>query len=354
MTPARVTMNEIARAAGVSRSTVSFVLNHVPGMRISLETQQRVLEVARQLNYVPDLVATRLAGGNIGTIALVMRRSQHQVIADRFLAQILLGISAAVKEEDFHLLVEPLDPDDPAATYGNLVRSRRADGLIVWGPRTDDQELAQLHSEGFPIVVIGRLPESDIPSISVDNISGARMAVGHLISLGHRRIACITEAPPDYRSSSDRLAGYRSALEEAGIPFDVALVRHADFTDEGGDQAMTELLAQEPRPTAVFAGSDVIALGALSAIHATQAIRVPDDIALVGFGDIPLVRHVVPPLTTMHVPAHELGFGAGEMLIRLITQEDAIIESVIMQADLVIRGSCGADPQLPPNIGAME
>jgi DNA-binding LacI/PurR family transcriptional regulator len=343
--PARVTMSEIARAAGVSRSTVSFVLNRVPGMRISDETRQRVLEIARQLNYVPDQLATRLAGGNIGTIALVMRRSQHQVTADRFLAQMLLGISAAIKKQDFHILVEPLDPDNPSASYGNLVRSRSADGLIVWGPQTDDQEIEQIHAEGFPIVVIGRLPGSNIPSISIDNINGARIAVEHLLSLGHRRVACITEASPGYRSSYDRLAGYRAALEASGIPFDEMLVRHADFTDEGGAQAMTELLAQSRPPTAVFAGSDVVALGILSAIRATQTLKVPDDIALVGFGDIPLAEYIDPPLTTMRVPAYALGFEAGEMLIQLITEEEAVAESVVMQAELIVRGSCNAGTQ---------
>jgi len=342
----RVTMNEIAQAAGVSRSTVSFVLNNVPGMRISAETQQRILEVARELNYVPDSAATRLAGGKIGTIALVMRRSQHQVTADRFLAQLLLGISSAVKEQGFHILIEPLDPSDPEATYGNLVRSRRADGLIIWGPRTEDPEIGQLHDEGFPFVVIGRLTEDHIPTISIDNVTAARRAVEHLRDLGHTRIACITEAAPDYRSSADRLEGYRIALEEGGISFDPALVRHADFTDEGGATAMNELLALEQRPTAVFAGSDVVALGALGAIRATQTLRVPQDIALVGFGDIPLVEYIVPPLTTMRVPAYALGFVAGEMLVRLITEEDAIVGSVVMQAELVIRSSCGAN--LPP------
>ncbi len=342
----RVTMNEIAQTAGVSRSTVSFVLNNVPGMRISAETQRRILEVARELNYVPDSAATRLAGGKIGTIALVMRRNQHQVMADRFLAQILLGISSAVKNEGFHILIEALDPADPDATYGNLVRSRRADGLIVWGPKTDDREIGQLRAEGFPIVVIGRLPEDHVPTIRVDNINGARRAVEHLRDLGHMRIACITEAPPDYRSSSDRLEGYRIALEEGGIPFDPALVRHADFTDEGGARAMTELLAVEPRPTAVFAGSDVVALGALGAIRATQMLRVPEDIALVGFGDIPLVEHIMPPLTTMRVPAYALGFVAGEMLVRLVTQKDAAAGSVVMQAELIIRASCGAGSRL--------
>lgn len=342
MPSSRVTMNEIAQAAGVSRSTVSFVLNNVPGMRISAETQRRILEVARELNYVPDSVATGLAGGKVGTVALVMRRNQHQVMADRFLAQLLLGITSAVKGVGFHILIEPLDPADPEATYGNLVRGRRADGLIVWGPRTDDQEIGQIHAEGFPIVVIGRLLEEHIPTVSIDNINGARFAVEHLILMGHRRIACITEAPLDYRSSADRLEGYRVALKEAGIPFDEALVRHADFTDEGGARAMNELLAVEPRPTAVFAGSDVVALGALGAIRATQTLRVPEDIALVGFGDIPLVEYIVPPLTTMRVPAYALGFVAGEMLVRMITEKEAIVGSVVMQAELVIRASCGA------------
>jgi LacI family transcriptional regulator, galactose operon repressor len=343
MPPARVTMSEIARTAGVSRSAVSFVLNNVPDARIGPDTRQRILEVARELNYVPDSAATRLAGGNIGTIALILRRNQHQVITDRFLAQALFGISAAVKEQGFSILVEPLDPADQTATYGNLVRSRRADGMIVWGPRMDDLELNRIHAEGFPIVLIGSLPGSDIPSISVHNVNGACMAVNHLLDLGHQRIACITEAPLDYKTSRDRLTGYRVALEEAGITFDERLVRHADFTDEGGARAMIDLLGERPRVTAVFAGSDVVALGALNAIRAQKTIQVPDDIALVGFGDIPLAEYVVPALTTMRVPAYELGFRSGEMLTRLLTDRAAIIESITLSAELVVRDSCGAN-----------
>ena len=335
-------MSQIAKAAGVSRSAVSFVLNNVPDARIGADTRQRILDAARKLNYVPDSAATRLAGGNIGTIALVLRRNQHQVITDRFLAQALFGISAAVKGQGFSILVEPLDPADLKATYGNLVRSRRADGMIVWGPRIGDEELNRIHAEGFPIVLIGSLPASEIPSVGVDNVNAARTAVNHLLGLGHQRIACITEASLDYYSSRDRLAGYRLALKQSGLFVDEQLIRHADFTDEGGARAMTELLDESPRPTAVFAGSDVVALGALGAIRATRTFQVPDDIALVGFGDIPLAEYVVPSLTTIRVPAYELGFSAGEMLTRSISVRRASVESITLDVELIVRQSCGA------------
>ena len=346
----RVTMDHIAQTAGVSRTTVSFVLNNVPDAKIRLETRQRILDVARELNYVPDSAATSLASGRAGTIALLARRSTHQLVSDRFLLQVLLGISAAVQAGGFHVLIEPLDPADPTATYSKLVRSGRVDGVLVWGPRMDDDEIGQIHADGFPIVVIGRLPGSEVPSVGFDNINGARLAVQHLIGLGHRRIACITEASPDYLSSSDRLMGYQMALEEAGIAYHEHLVRHADFTDEDSTRVVMDLFRSEPHPTAVFAGSDVVALGALIAFRAMQNIRVPQDVALVGFGDIPLAEYVAPPLTSMRVPAFDLGFTAGEMLTRLIANPDIPVTSAILTTELIIRETCGANLVQPKGL----
>lgn len=336
-------MRQIAEAAGVSRTTVSFVLNDLPGVNIAPETRQRILDIARELNYVPDTTAQNLARGRAGAIALVLRQSPHQVVSDAFLAPVLQGVAAAIKDTGYHILVEPLDPADTTASYGNLVRSRRADGILLSGPRLDDRELLRVHEEGIPTVMLGQLPGSAIPFVDVDNVAGARIAVRHLLSLGHRRIACITNAPLVYTASRDRLEGYRQALEEAGIPFSQSLVRYGDFTDEGGEQAMNDLLARcNPLPTAVFVASDVVALGALSALRAA-GLRVPEDVALVGFDDIPLAQYIDPPLTTVRLPAYSLGWGAGQMLLRLIDDPTDVKETqVLLNTELVIRTSCGA------------
>jgi len=338
----RVTMRQIAEVAGVSRTTVSFVLNNVPGINISQETRQRILDIAQQLHYVPDTAAQSLASRRAGTVALVLRQSPHQVLSDAFLAPVLRGVSDAVKRYGYHVLVEPLDPVDRSVSYGDLVRSRRADGILLSGPRLDDEELPRIYAEHIPIVMMGQLPGTDIPFVDVDNVRGAWMAVRHLIELGHQRIAIITNAPLAYTSSRDRLAGYRQALDEAGISCDESLIQYGDFTDESGALAMHTLLGLASPPTAVFAASDVVALGALSAIQAAR-LDVPGDIALVGFDDIPLAQYIDPPLTTIRLPAYGLGWGAGQMLGRLIAERSEVVETqILLETKLIIRESSGA------------
>jgi LacI family transcriptional regulator len=331
-------MRQIAEEAGVSRTTVSFVLNNVPGINISSETRQRILDVARQLNYIPDAGAKSLASRRAGAVALVLRQSPHQMFSDAFLAPVVQGVAAAVRTFGFHVLIEPLDPAGHQQ-YGDLVRSRRADGLLVSGPRLDDAELLRIFEEHIPVVVLGQLPGTGIPFVDVDNIRGAWIAVRHLLDQGHTRIACITNAPLAYTSSRDRLAGYRQALEEADIPFDPSLVRYGEYTDESGAQAMSDLLLLDSRPSAVFVASDVVALGALSAIQAA-GLSVPDDIALVGFDDIPLAQYIDPPLTTIRLPAYGLGWGAGQMLTRLLVEPEEVKEKYIfLETELVVRES---------------
>jgi len=336
----RVTMQDIADRCGVSRTTVSFVLNEVPNVHIREETRRRVLEAARQLNYHPDAVARKLVSGRVHTIAVVLRQHPHQVSEDAFLPEVLRGIGAGARRRHYHILYQPLDLTD-STTYGDLVREKYADGIILSGPRADDQELVRAYHDGVPLVLLGRMPGMDIPLVDVDNVKAAEMAVAHLLALGHRRIAMITNAPPSYIASRDRLAGYRQALEAAGLAYDEELVRYGDFTAASGAKAMAELLALSPFPSAVFVASDVVACGALQVIK-QHGLRVPDDIALVGFDDIPLACYLDPPLTTVRLPAYELGRAAAEQLIRLLEGENVTERQVLLETELIVRESCGA------------
>jgi LacI family transcriptional regulator len=338
----RSTAQDVAKLAGVSRTTVSFVLNKVDGIRISPDTRQRVLDVAQQLNYHPDATARRMVSGRTKVIGFVLRQSPDQAFADHFLPQVLAGLSHAASEQGYHLMIEPIPPDVASGAYTRLIRERHVDGIILSGPRFDDQDLLRIHAEGAPIVLMGRLPNADIPFVDVDNIGGARTATQHLIDLGHQRIGLITNADPAYTASADRLAGYRSALEAAGLIFDQSLVRYGDFTPHGGDVAMTDLLQVTPRPTAFFIASDTVALGALQAIR-RSGLRVPDDVAIVGFDDVPLSDLIDPPLTTIRLPAYGLGLGAAEMLIKLIGKEEIEQPSVILETELIVRKSSGSN-----------
>jgi DNA-binding LacI/PurR family transcriptional regulator len=340
--PRRTTARDVAELAGVSRTTVSFVLNAVPGMRIPDETRQRVQEAARRLNYHPDATARRMASRRTHVIGFVLRQSPEQVFADHFLPQVLNGFSRAAAAQGYHTLFEPIPPEDKAGAYTRLIRERHVDGIVLSGPRFDDPALLQIHAEGAPVVLLGQLPNTSIPFVDVNNVGGARVATAHLLGLGHRRIAFITNAPLAYTASADRLAGYRQALADASLPYDEALVRYGNFTPQSGQGAMAELLAVTPRPTAVFVASDTVALGALHTIR-QHDLRVPEDLALVGFDDIPLAEFVVPPLTTIRLPAAGEGWGAAELLIRLIEGEDEIRNpQVLLETELIVRESCGA------------
>lgn len=337
----RVTARDVGKLANVSPTTVSFVLNNVPGMRISEETRTAVLEAARQLNYHPDATARRMVSGKTQIIGLVMRQSPEQAYADRLLPQILLGLSRSASAKGYHILFEPIAPTDRSDTYMKLIQERHVDGIVLSGPRYDDQELLKIHADGAHIVLLGQLPNSNIPFVDIDNIGGARLATQHLVGLGYRRIALITNASPAYTASADRVTGYQQALEAASIPFDQALISYGKFTVQSGINAMNELFINNSNLTAVFVASDTVALGALQAIR-SQGLRVPEDIALVGFDDIPLAEYVDPPLTTIRLPAFGLGWGATEMLIRLIEQEEIQNQNVLLETELVVRRSCGA------------
>jgi DNA-binding LacI/PurR family transcriptional regulator len=337
--PKRATAQDVADKAGVSRTTVSFVLNNVSGMRISEDTRQAVLTAAQELNYHPDATARRMVSGQTSVIGFVMRQSAEQAFADLFLPQVLNGLNQAASEEGFHILLQPISPDDNSGAYIRLLRERHVDGIVLSGPRSDDEELLKIHAEGAHIVLLGRLPGSGIPSVDVDNIGGARMAAGHLANLKHRRIAMITNAPPEYTASTARLTGYRQALEEAGLPFDPTLVRYGNFTPQSGYQAMSELLLG-PRPTAVFVASDTVALGAMQAIR-NHSLRIPEDISVIGFDDISAAEFLDPPLATVRLPAYGLGWGAANMLIRLITHQEIKEPRLFLETELIIRESCG-------------
>jgi DNA-binding LacI/PurR family transcriptional regulator len=345
----RATTRDVAELAGVSRTTVSFVLNEVPGMRISDETRRRVIEAAKQLKYHPDATARRMVTGRTNVIGFVLRQSPDQVFADQFLPQVLNGLTHAASAQDYHVLIEPIPPESEPGAYLRLVHERHVDGIILSGPRFDDEELLRFHAEGWPLVMMGQLPNTDLMFVDIDNVGSAATATRHLIALGHQRIALITNAQQTYTAAMDRLSGYRQALEAAGLVYDETLVEFGEFTPQSGAAAMDQLLQLFPRPTAVFVASDTVAVGALQAIRA-KGLRVPTDIALVGFDDVLLSEFVDPPLTTIRLPAYGLGWGAADLLIRAINHEEIHQRSVLLESELIIRKSCGASIRVQTNM----
>ena len=332
--PRRPTSADVAAAAGVSRTTVSFVLNEREGVKIPDETRQRVLAAAAKLDYHPSSVARQLAGGASRALGLVLRQTPEQVANDGVLAETLRGLADAARAANHRVLVETLAPGE--GHYANLLRSGRTDGLVVSGPRYDDVELVELVRDGFPVVIQGSQPGLDVPSVDVDNEAGARLAVEHLLELGHRRIACITNAPLAYTAASERLAGYREALAAAGLPDDPSLIAEGAFDAPSGHRAVAEILARTT-PDALFVASDVVAIGAIAGLR-DAGLGVPGDVSVVSFDAIPLAAYLDPPLTTIRLPAYDLGLAAGRAILDRIAGRPVAVRT-LLPTELIVRAS---------------
>lgn len=341
--PQRITSKQVAERAGVSQTTVSFVLNQGEHSNISEETRQRVLDAVRDLNFVPDVRAQALARGRSNNIGLILSNPHRQVFVDEYIPTVLTGLSEVTQEHGFRILVELLGAKTNAAdAYRNLIQGKEVAGIIVNlnAKRTNDIEQILAYSrERVPIVTLDAV-HPEVYSVMVDKLGGTRTIVEHLIKLGHRRIACITYGALEHIHPGDRLAVYRTVLEEAGIPYDENLVRIGAYDPETGYEAMKSLLASESF-SALYAMNDVMAFGAMTAIR-EAGLRVPEDIAVVGFDDIRLARFSTPALTTMHEPDIEHGRRAGEMLIDLINGITPSEKHVLLATRLVVRQSCGA------------
>jgi len=335
----RPTSADVAALAGVSRTTVSLVLNDRDSA-IPATTRKRVLEATAQLDYHPHHSARGLAGGRSNMLGLVMRQTPEQVVGDALLVEILRGLMGAAQGARYRVLVESLTPGN--GSYAELARSSRTDGIIVSGPRSDEANLVSLVADGYPVVIQGSLPGVSAPSVDVDNVASSRLAVEHLVGLGHRRIACITNAPLQYTAASERLDGYRQALDASGLAYDPILVAEGAYDAASGHRAMTELL-RSGRPDAVFVASDVVALGAIGGLR-EAGLRVPDDVSIVGFDDIPLAGFFDPPLTTVHLPAYDLGQALGVALIDQIAGRQ-VAARTLLPTEFVVRGSTRARSQ---------
>ena len=341
MSPKRITSHDVAKRAGVSRTTVSFVLNDVQGVQISQATRQRVLQAASELGYVPDAAAKALASRRAQIIGLVLTRSPHHIASDAYITQMLDELIEVVHRHGMRMMIEIVEPQHQKKAYLNLVRAKSIDGILLSGPRMDDEALKALEENGFPTVLMGQLPGTNFCWVDIDNQKAAKAAVNHLIKLGHQHIACITNAQPSYTAAADRFTGYRQALEEAGIPFAPDLVRYGDFDMDSGYRQMHKLLESGASFSAAFIASDTVALGAKAAIR-EHGLTIPHDIALIGFDDLPFAQYTDPPLTTVHLPVQDLARESGEMLIRILNEKQPGCERVTLDTRIIVRQSCGA------------
>lgn len=339
MAEKRITSQDVADFAGVSRTTVSLVLNDVKGFNISPETRQRVRQAAENLGYVPNATAQALATKRAKAIGLVMTRSPHHIASDTFLPQIIGGLLDVIRENKLRLLIESVDVEHQDRAYLELIRAKHIDGMILLTPRLDDAGLKRLEEADVPTVLMGKLENSSLFSVDVDNRLAAKIAVKYLLDLGHTEIACISNAPASYSASPERILGYKDALEENGISPVDALIRYADFDPQSGFKSMKSLLQTGKKFTAVFVASDNVAMGAKSALR-DAGLRIPEDVSIVGFDDIPWAQFSDPPMTTIHLPAQELARTACVTLMDLMKGVEIDAREKVLDTVLVIRQSC--------------
>lgn len=331
----RVTLSDVATEAGVSLATISKVLNGRPD--VSPGTRERIEELLRAHGY------QRRSGGST-TKAELIELVFHEL--DRIWSMELIdGVESVAKENGLSVVLTVTgDRHSPGSEWLEGVLRRRPAGVVLVFSDLAPELRERLRSRAIPFVIVDPAgdPSPDVPSVGSANWSGGLAATRHLIELGHRRIAAIT-GPADMMCSLARLDGYRSAMNSAGHAIEPAWVRYGDFHVEGGRRQAMELLGLPNRPTAIFAGSDLQALGTLEAAR-SLGLRVPEDVSIVGYDDIPLSRWVSPRLTTVHQPLRQMGVEAAKLVLRVGTDPSGPSPRMDLATSLVVRDSTAPPP----------
>jgi DNA-binding LacI/PurR family transcriptional regulator len=337
----RPTLDEVAARAGVGRGTVSRVVNGSP--QVSPEAREAVRRAIAELGYVPNRAARALVTQRTDSVALVVSESGERVFGEPFFAGIVRGISSALAETPLQLwLAMAQSPADRERVEHHLT-SQHVDGVMLLSLHDADPLPAVLERRGLPTVLGGRparMLESgaQCPSyVDADNAGGARRAVEYLLAKGRRRIAVIA-GPQDMAVGVARLAGYRDAIVRSGAPVDDGVVGYGDFSEASGAAAMRALLARRPDIDAVFAASDLMAVGAMRVLKEAGR-RIPDDVAVVGFEDATIARQTEPPLTTVHQPVEAMGREMARLLVARIRGEASEHQHVVLDTHLVQRES---------------
>ncbi|CAM5466905.1 LacI family DNA-binding transcriptional regulator [Streptomyces fumanus] len=337
--PETPTLEEVAALAGVGRGTVSRVINNAAGVRES--TRRAVQRAITELGYVPNLAARSLAGRRADAVALVMTETDWRMVGEPFFTEIVRAVGDALADmpaTPVQLLLTLVRTDAERRRFVEYARGGRVDGVLMMSVHAEDPLPDMLAEAGLPTVMLGRRSgEESVTYVDADNTGGARGAVAYLLERGRSVVATIT-GPLDMYVAECRLRGYREALERAGVEVRSSLVVEGDFTQESGRRAMTGLIERHPELDAVFAASDSMAAGALTALLAAGR-RVPQDVAVIGFDDFLLAEHTEPRLTTVRQPVEEIGRAMVRLLLEEMEDSAAAWRHVILRTELVVRDS---------------
>ncbi len=350
----KLTIHDIARLAGVSNATVSRVLNNKPD--VNAETRERVLRIVNEQNFSPSIAAAGLAGKRNRLIAVLVPS-----LSWPFISEMMRGVAESAEARSYEIVLYTiLGEQDRTDVIKRILATKLTSGLLAIQVGQSSDYLTHLYEQGFPVTIISdQVQPTKAPWISVDNYTGALEATRHLIRLGHKRIAHI-HGPKNFLSSFERYNGYQAALQEVGISPDPELVVYGDFTPIGGRQGANQLFSLAERPTAIFAASDFMAYGVV-AVAERYGLRIPQDIALVGFDDMATSAHFIPALTTVRQPFYEMGQQGMQMLLSLMegsradeerfetfttnraSSQNSVEQSIRVQllTHLVVRASCG-------------
>lgn len=329
-----LTLEKIAELAGVSRSTVSRVVNKHPN--VSDDVRKRVQEIIQETGYMPNIAARSLRSKQSNIIGLVIPENASTLFIDPYFSHLIQAVAQACNQSDktLALILEA----DTKNLYPKVANPGHLDGVLLQAGKINNPLIEMLREARMPFIVLGRPSISQVSYIDVDNDAGAYLAVTHLIRLGCQRIATITGAL-DTTAGLDREQGYKRAIHERGLPLDNALIVEADFTESGGYYAAQKLI--DKQPDAIFAASDVMARGAIKALN-EAGLLVPRDIAMVGYDDLPPATMTTPLLTTVRQPVAPFGHKAVELLLDIIEFGPEPPRQIKLDVELIIRESCGS------------
>jgi len=327
-----ITIKDIAREGGVSIATVSRAINQEEGL--SPKTRQRILEIASRLHYHPNLPARSLVGKKPKALGIVIPQTSEFALSNPYYNELLKGIGARTNESGYYLVLSFLREE----SYARLHDHHLAAGIIVLANRLDDPRVEDAATKNIPLVLIPGDPNRKaVPSVDGDNRDGIFQAIRHLAGLGHRRIAFLC-GPMNSKYSVDRFPAFQQALIKYHLPFRKEFVLNYDFGQEDAFVQMKKLLTASPPPTAVLLMNDYSAMGVLRAAK-EMGFRVPRDVSIIGFGDVPLASMTDPPLTTIREPFQEMGYRAANMLLRMIDGKKLARRAQTLPVELVIRDS---------------
>ena len=331
------TIHDVAQLADVSIATVSRVLNG--NLRVNEESRQRVMAAASQLDYWPNSTARSLTTRSNHVLGVLLPD-----LYGEFFSEVIRGIDQAARAQGHQVLISSSHADRETVLSAARSMRGRIDGLIMMAPDEESAEAVDVIRRRFPVVLLNpRTPAGECDAVSIANFDGARAVTQHLLGHGHRSIA-IVRGPAGNVDSDERLRGYHDALRSAGIQPSRSLELAGDFTESSGYRIAADLLRSKPRPTAVFAANDSMAVGLLCALG-SHGVSVPGDLAVVGFDDIAIARYLNPPLTTVRVDAFGLGKHAVRMMLyRVRTPEPVPVRQEVLPAPVVVRRSCGTEP----------